>query len=1073
MTHVAESRRPLSQLQLALIRREQANDTAPVRWASSTLSCHLPWNPPRLSAAVEAVARDHPAISAVFDLAPGGTPRQVVRSSAGLPLHHHDLRQYSTARQQHLIADALAAGTADTDIDGSALAQVFAHRVGEEVFRLSLLSHPALLDRWSHHAWFADVLRRYLLIAPPPGSGPVSAPADPLPDPTAAQLAARAAAFTGFSPSPPSFWITEPESSFGPVADAGPLICQAFVEEGLAHRLASLAQHLGIPLKQVVLTAHAKAVGAGTGRTDVTVGVETPCWQAPGPRPLDQLTNVVAMRLRLPANSWDTLIGQVAAETAAAQSYLHLPPALLHNALRTDRLLDSTFSYSETAIEADLLDGAAGTLAPLAGHEDCAGESRTPFEGSFLAEVFRGPFSGRMLLRLTAGPGLTTAQLREILRIHLEVLSHCAAQHEPHHFFTPLTDRQRQLTLHQWNGPERRYPVEQCVHELIEQQVRKTPYATAVVDAERTLTYRELNADANRLAHRLRAARVSTGSVVGVYAKRSASLLTGFLAVLKAGAAYLPLDPQQPAERTAYMLKDAGTHLVLSDSTYADALPCGSWSVWNTDQLPDRQFPDHDVPGTCSTEDLMYVIYTSGSTGRPKGVAVPHRGIANYLGWCAEAYARHGSGGTAVFSSVAFDMVVPNIYTPLVTGQRVCILDERLNMFAVAERLRGLAPFSFLKLTPGQLEMLSELLSPEQAQSLAGTLAVGADAFSVRTLRHWRRIDPRTPVLNEYGPTEASVGNCVHFIDDTESGDLVPIGRPIPNTTMYVLDDMLAPLPVGVPGELYIGGDCVVRGYINRPDLTEERFVTDPFSERPGARMYRTGDIGRWLPGGVLDFLGRIDSQLKIRGYRVEPAEVEAALAEHPSISEAVVSPTGTTRETLSLVGYYVAEHAVGPEEIRTYLGSRLPEYLIPSFLVPIDAVPLNANGKVDRPALPAPGRHQSHRARQQAAVRGPQGQAVRRIWNAVFGTGKPALDDPITRADHQLAGEVQLAVQLAETTGLQRTRAFRLVASARTFGELCEQLSREAARPSTSGTRTGRAPRPPIPSTTLGEVTR
>ena len=403
-------------------------------------------------------------------------------------------------------------------------------------------------------------------------------------------------------------------------------------------------------------------------------------------------------------------------------------------------------------------------------------------------------------------------------------------------------------------------------------------------------------------------------------------------------------------------------------------------------------------------------------------------------------------------------MVVPVLYTPLIMGQRVCLLDDTLDMLDVAEQLARLAPFSFIKLTPSQLRILIDLLDSEDMGRLAGTLVVGAEAFSVRTLQRWRRCDPETSVVNEYGPTEASVGNCVYFADGTEKDDLLPIGRPIPNTTMYVLDNALAPVPIGVPGELYIGGVCVARGYAGQPALTAERFIEDPFSPEPEAKLYRTGDVGRWLPSGVLTFLGRIDGQLKIRGYRVESAEVEAALLRHPSVSAAVVSGAGTFPDTLSLVGYYVGAPDLSPAEVRAYLVRRLPEYLVPNFLVPIPAVPLNANGKVDHKALPGPYRRQLV-SREEAAAASELGRALDRIWRDVFAADQVSPGDLIAANDADVFHEAQLALQISQLMGITAGHAFRLVANARTMGELCDQLNREApagspAEPSGRGPR-------------------
>ncbi|MEU8381098.1 amino acid adenylation domain-containing protein [Streptosporangium sp. NPDC048865] len=519
-----------------------------------------------------------------------------------------------------------------------------------------------------------------------------------------------------------------------------------------------------------------------------------------------------------------------------------------------------------------------------------------------------------------------------------------------------LPPAQREALLAACRGPAPLGPLDVRAHELFERQARLTPQAVALAFGDVRLSYRELNARANRIAHWLRGRGMGPESVVAVRLERSDWLVAAFLGVWKAGAAYLPLDPGLPAGRLEYMVADSGARLVLDDAAALEA--------------ETRGYPSGDpgatgAPG--SPESMAYLIYTSGSTGRPKGVMVPHRGLVNFLRWCVSAYAVGGVGGAPLFSSVAYDMVVPNIYTPLVVGQCLHVAPEDTALDELGAALSA-RPYGFVKLTPGHLEVLAGQLSAEQAAGLAGVLVVGADAFPSRALAFWQALDPAPVLLNEYGPTEASVANCVHTVTGPIGGELVPIGRPVPGTTMYVLDEAMRPLPMGVPGELYIGGECVVRGYHGRPALTAERFLPDPFGA-PGSRLYRTGDLGRLRADGEFEFLGRIDDQVKIRGFRVEPGEVEAALDELPGVEQSVVvaatrpgagsepgAGAGAVREGGSGTGRRLVAYVVGTAtaaEMRAGLARSLPEYMVPSVFVPLPAIPLNRNGKVDRSALP------------------------------------------------------------------------------------------------------------------------
>ncbi|WP_051065436.1 non-ribosomal peptide synthetase [Nocardiopsis potens] len=494
-------------------------------------------------------------------------------------------------------------------------------------------------------------------------------------------------------------------------------------------------------------------------------------------------------------------------------------------------------------------------------------------------------------------------------------------------------------------------PSEACVHALFEAQADRTPGAVAVRSASTEWTYEELDARANRLAHLLIAAGAGPETAVGVCLGRSEHMPVALLAVMKAGAAYVPIDPGYPEARKRFMLEQVSAPILVNeDGGRADWF---DGAVLGASRAPAGTAPDHRPEVRVAPRNPVYVIYTSGSTGRPKAVVVEHRTVANYLAWAVSDYVGPRTGGAPLFSSFAFDMIVPNIYAPLLTGQPVHVVPEDTPPEKLAEALMEHAPYAFIKLTPGHLDLLAEFLEPDQARRLCGLLAVGADTFPRQVLDRWRALDPATPVLNEYGPTEASVGNCVHFVTAEEEGETLPIGLPIPDTTMYVLDEAMLPVPVGGEGELYIGGACVVRGYGGQQRLTADRFVPDMFGA-PGGRLYRTGDLGRRRPDGNLEFHGRLDDQVKINGYRVEPGEVESAIADHPDVAKAVVAVAGAPGGR-RLLGYYVCERPLEASEVLEHLRERLPSHLLPAALMQIDAVPLNRNGKVDRSALPSP----------------------------------------------------------------------------------------------------------------------
>ncbi|WP_410666228.1 non-ribosomal peptide synthetase [Amycolatopsis sp. lyj-84] len=482
-----------------------------------------------------------------------------------------------------------------------------------------------------------------------------------------------------------------------------------------------------------------------------------------------------------------------------------------------------------------------------------------------------------------------------------------------------LSEVERELVLTGWNSAEPSTVSNSdatTVPARFEDQVRRTPDAPAVDLGGVRLTYAELNTRANRVAHRLRELGAGPGTVVGVCVPNSADLLTGLLGVLKSGAAYVPLDRANPAPRQALILADAGVPFVLvaGESTLdTKTLALDDPAEWSTAATENPE--PAAGPG-----DVAYVIYTSGSTGRPKGVEVEHRAVDTYLAWAREAYP--GLAGRALLhTSPSFDLTVTTLLGTLTAGGAV---------------VDGGRP-TFVKATPTHLAVLAEELFP------TGELVLGGEALTAEAVQPWRERHPGTLVVNEYGPTEATVGCVVHRIepgDELPSGPVL-IGRPVPGTRVYVLDERRQPVPPGVPGELYVAGPQLARGYLGLPDLTAEKFI-----EGPSGRMYATGDLVRWRRDGTLDYLGRIDEQVKLRGYRIEPGEVEAALRELPEVRDAAVAVRGDT-----LVGYVVGSSEGAAEALR----KTLPDYLVPTRFVTLDALPMAASGKLDRAALPDP----------------------------------------------------------------------------------------------------------------------
>lgn len=491
-----------------------------------------------------------------------------------------------------------------------------------------------------------------------------------------------------------------------------------------------------------------------------------------------------------------------------------------------------------------------------------------------------------------------------------------------------LTAAERQQLLVEWNDTATTYRHDATLHELLSAQAGRSPDAVAVVCGTSSMTFAELDVRAEQLAGRLRTLGVGADAIVGVAMTRSPELVIALLGVLKAGGAYLPIDPTYPAARIEFMVQDSGAIVLLTQPGLVATLPSGTARVvaldgGGTPVGPEGIGASNAASPPARADSLAYVIYTSGSTGRPKGALITHRGVVNYLSWCVEAYGIRDGIGSPMHSSISFDLTVTSLWAPLAAGRAVYLLPEADGVEALALALRTHRNFSLVKLTPAHMEMLRHALGPHEVAGRTRMFVIGGEQLMGESLAWWQEHAPDTVMVNEYGPTETVVGCCVEFVPGTRRiSGAVPIGRPIANTQLFVLDPRMQPVPVGVPGELYIAGDGVARGYLHRDDLTAERFLADPFSAVAGARMYRTGDQARWRSDGTLEYLGRLDQQVKLRGYRIELGEIEYALGRHPGVREAAVAIHADEAGDRHLVAYVAPANdvteldAAGGEEI-------------------------------------------------------------------------------------------------------------------------------------------------------------
>ncbi|HJR08153.1 MAG TPA: amino acid adenylation domain-containing protein [Pyrinomonadaceae bacterium] len=586
-----------------------------------------------------------------------------------------------------------------------------------------------------------------------------------------------------------------------------------------------------------------------------------------------------------------------------------------------------------------------------------------------------------------------------------------------------LTPAERQQLLDAYNDTRRDYPQDRTIHELFEAQAAQTPDAVALVFQSEELSYRELNERANQLAHHLRSLGVGAEVLVGLCVERSVEMVVGLLAILKAGGAYVPLDPQYPQERLSFMLEDSGVSVLLTQKHLLDALPSTHAVVVDVDS-ESAGIAAHDkqnLVGTTTPDALAYIIYTSGSTGTPKGVSVEHRNVVRLVK--ANEYARLDANEVLLqLAPISFDASTFEIWGSLLNGARLVVMPPHQPSLEELGAAIKHHEITTLWLTTG----LFHLMVDERVEDLRRVrqLLTGGDVVSPAHVQKFLREADGCTLVNCYGPTENTTFTTYYPMNAVEEfGHSVPIGKPIINTQVYLLDEHLQPVPAGLRGELYTGGEGVARGYFNRPELTAERFIPDPFGTAAGARLYRTGDLCRFGSDGRIEFLGRSDTQVKLRGFRIELGEIEAPLARHEEVKEAVAvilkdEMSGDKR----IVAYVVAAHegGVGVDALRGHLKEKLPDYMIPAAFVMLDALPLTANGKIDRAALPDPDSIESGEEVERAAARTGIEEIVANIWTRVLGVDSVGVHDSFFDVGGHSLLATQVVSRLREALGVE-----------------------------------------------------
>ncbi len=994
-------RYPLSPLQQGMLfhyLREPASGTD-----IEQIVCTLPEpiESGRLRQAWERVVQRHAVLRTAFSWQGQSDPDQVVHASVDLPWQELDWSAVSQAEQEKRLAEFLVADRkVGFDMSRAPLLRVTLIRLGERNFQMVWTFHHALIDGRSFPTLLNEVFAFYDALC--------AGEQFTLPEPKAYREYIEW--IGSHEPAGAEQYWREQLQGF---ATPTPLVVESrtplsqpdtrqgddrvVLSEDATAGLIAFAKDCDTTLNTLLQAAWALLLSRYSGQEEVMFGVVRACRKStiPGAEDIVGLfINTLPLRVRIPQDSqlidW---LKQIRAQWMSMRDYEHTPlvqvqkwseiPAgtpmfssilMFENYELEARLKQQGGEWAHRGVRLYEQTGYPITLTVYSGTQLCAQIEfdRTRFAPATIARMLN--HIKTLLEGMLARP---TQRLRDLPML--------------------ASEEERQLIV-DWNNTGRDYPQGVLLHQLFEAQVQRTPTATAVTFEGEQLSYDELNRRANQLAHHLQKMGAGPDTLVGVCMERSLEMVIALYGILKAGAAYVPIDPEYPQQRIEFMLKDAAVPVLLTQERLRQSLPAykGRVLCLDRDLSSILDEPANNPVNATNPGNLAYMIYTSGSTGQPKGAMNTHRGICNRLRWMQEQYRLTESDKVLQKTPFSFDVSVWEFFWPLLFGAQLVVAKPGGHRDpAYLCRLIELEQITVLHFVPSMLRIFLEEPGVSECASLRHVICSG-EALPFDLQQQFFSLST-AQLHNLYGPTEAAVDVTHWTCRPDDAGPVVPIGRPVANTQIYVLDRYLRPVPIGVPGELYLGGVQVGRGYHNRPELTAERFIPDPFSKVAGSKLYKTGDLCRWLPEGVVEYMGRLDFQIKIRGLRVELGEIEASIADNGLVKNCTVVAREHGAGDKQIVAYIIWQPGVTPkpEALRDELRKRLPDYMVPAHFVSLPSLPLSPNGKLDQRALPAPAQEESQRPEKFYSPPASQAeQRIAEIWRAVLGTAQVGILD-------------------------------------------------------------------------------
>ncbi|MBW4635491.1 MAG: amino acid adenylation domain-containing protein [Iphinoe sp. HA4291-MV1] len=917
--------------------------------------------------ALQQLVARHPILRTSFDLTNFSEPLQLVHQTVSVPFQVQDLRDLSPYQRKQALADWIKVERKrNFDWACPPIIRFFIQRLTDDSFYFTLSCHNSILDGWSKSSLLTELLQRYYALI----NGECFIE-PPLTVTYRDFIALERSVLKSLeckdfwtkkledcvTTKVPRWHFTERETNTPQIAVLDvPISSQ--VSDGLK-KLARLAE---VPLKNVLLAAHVRVMSLISGETDILTGLESNgrLEEKDAEKTLGTHLNTVPFRLKLTGGTWVELVQQVfetERELLPFRRYPYADLQQLSGRQPLQPLVETVFNYTHFHIFQTL-----ETLEGL-GIVGAQGFGETHF--GLKVEFNRNHASDCIQLDLECDlTDISQAQLEAIGRYFSETLTAMSSQpFECYKSQCLLPERERHQMLVEWNNTATEYPQDLLIHQQIEVIATQIPHGIAVNFEGEQLTYQELNHRANAIANHLRGLGISPDVPVAICVERSWEMVVGILGILKAGGAYVPLDPAYPKEHLAFMLEDAQVPILLTQARLVAGLASHKAQIvcidsqWNTLAQESIENPINRT----TLENIAYIIYTSGSTGKPKGVLVTHKNLVHSIS-ARLGYYQEPVTSFLLLPSFAFDSSVGSIFWTLCQGGTLVLLKEgkHRDLWQLAKAITQYQVSHWLSV-PSLYSALLAHIDPTELVSVRTVIVAGEPCSNELVKRHHELL-PRTSLFNEYGPTEGTVWSSVYDCHNHDLRTPVPIGRPIANTQIYLLNSYGQPVPIGVRGEVHIGGLGVGQGYLNRPELTTEKFIPNPFSDEPNARLYKTGDLARYKSDGNIEFLGRIDHQVKLRGYRIELTAIEAILQQHPVVREAVVTLSEEASGSKHLVAYVMPEQKSAPasNELRSFLRQKLPEYMIPNVFVILEALPLTPSGKVDRRSLPAPEQVQS-----------------------------------------------------------------------------------------------------------------